>query len=302
MNKPEPENTPDSSPRRMPIAPSTAEEGGVWGELDLLADPLRRAIFDRLIDGPLHVNAIVQGVGVTQSAVSQQLKKMKLAGLVNEERRGKYVLYSPCPKASQRLLRQLDLLRRRLGAEPERSAPPPERRDAIDANMEKWAKVWPQLDTIGLSTFLRIELINARTSEAMSAAAQKFGMKSAEVRLLSGLERAGPPFEATLTELSQIVLRSLPAVSKNVSNAEKNKFVERRANAGDGRSSLLRLTEHGRESLHNVLNFLAVYNMRGFRQLSPEQQQSLAQATRTLFAVTMRQPAAAEEPMPGGTR
>ena len=44
--------------------------------------------------GALCVNALAHRVGVTQSAVSQHLRVLRQAGLVNGERRGHFVHYS----------------------------------------------------------------------------------------------------------------------------------------------------------------------------------------------------------------
>jgi DNA-binding transcriptional ArsR family regulator len=45
--------------------------------------------------GFLCVNALAHRLGVTQSAVSQHLRVLRLAGLVKSERRGHFVHYSP---------------------------------------------------------------------------------------------------------------------------------------------------------------------------------------------------------------
>ncbi len=45
-------------------------------------------------NGPLCVNAMVNRIGVTQSAVSQHLRILKQAGIVNSVRKGSFVHYS----------------------------------------------------------------------------------------------------------------------------------------------------------------------------------------------------------------
>ena len=44
--------------------------------------------------GPLCVNALVNRLGVTQSAVSQHLRLLRQAGIVRGERKGSFVHYS----------------------------------------------------------------------------------------------------------------------------------------------------------------------------------------------------------------
>ena len=58
-----------------------------------LADPTRRAIFERLREGPLPVGELARGLPVSRPAVSQHLRVLKEAGLVSERRNGTRRLY-----------------------------------------------------------------------------------------------------------------------------------------------------------------------------------------------------------------
>ncbi len=61
--------------------------------LDALGDPTRRAIFERLADGPLAVGEIARDLPVSRPAVSQHLKVLKEAGLVSDTQAGNRRLY-----------------------------------------------------------------------------------------------------------------------------------------------------------------------------------------------------------------
>ncbi len=52
--------------------------------LTALGDPTRRAIFERLAQGPLAVGAIARDLPVSRPAVSQHLRVLKHAGLVRD--------------------------------------------------------------------------------------------------------------------------------------------------------------------------------------------------------------------------
>ena len=52
--------------------------------LDVLGDPTRRRIIERLASGPLPVGGIAKGLPVSRPAVSQHLKLLKQAGLVTD--------------------------------------------------------------------------------------------------------------------------------------------------------------------------------------------------------------------------
>ncbi len=65
-----------------------------------LADPTRRAIFERLCrDGALTVGALTAGAGVSQPAVSKHLGALKRAGLVRDRHEGRQTHYSAEPGA-----------------------------------------------------------------------------------------------------------------------------------------------------------------------------------------------------------
>jgi DNA-binding transcriptional ArsR family regulator len=63
-----------------------------------LNDPTRRAIFERLGGGPRPVGEIARGLPVTRPAVSQHLKVLKEAGLVDDRSEGTRRIYRIDPK------------------------------------------------------------------------------------------------------------------------------------------------------------------------------------------------------------
>jgi DNA-binding transcriptional ArsR family regulator len=73
-----------------------------------LGDPTRRAIFERLADGPLPVGEIARGLPVSRPAVSQHLKVLKEAGLVSDRQVGNRRLYQLDPRGIGALRAYLD--------------------------------------------------------------------------------------------------------------------------------------------------------------------------------------------------
>jgi len=64
-----------------------------------LADPTRRALFERLVLEELPVHALIERAGVSQPAVSKHLRVLKEAGLVRDRREGRQNHYSAEPSA-----------------------------------------------------------------------------------------------------------------------------------------------------------------------------------------------------------
>lgn len=58
-----------------------------------LSDPMRRTILEQIVKAPRSVGEIAQGLPISQPAVSQHLKVLKEADLVQEERVGTRRIY-----------------------------------------------------------------------------------------------------------------------------------------------------------------------------------------------------------------
>jgi DNA-binding transcriptional ArsR family regulator len=76
--------------------------------LAALADPTRRAVFERLRAGPVSVPDIAADLPFSRPAVSQHLKVLKDAGLVRDEADGTRRLYEVDPRGIEELREWLD--------------------------------------------------------------------------------------------------------------------------------------------------------------------------------------------------
>src|SRR6202051_2869281 len=75
------------------------EAAAINAVLRTLADPTRRAVFQRVArSDEITVVELTRGSGVTQGAISQHLKSLKLAGLVAERPDGRKVYYRAEPE------------------------------------------------------------------------------------------------------------------------------------------------------------------------------------------------------------
>jgi len=79
-------------------------------QLAALADPTRRAIFERLVRKPMAVGELALGFTVSRPAVSQHLRTLKAARLVEQERAGTRNIYRVNPDGIAALRRYLDQL------------------------------------------------------------------------------------------------------------------------------------------------------------------------------------------------
>ena len=76
--------------------------------LAALADPTRRAVFERLRQGPVSVGEIARGLPVSRPAISQHLRVLREAGMVRDQADGTRRLYEIDPTALVELRTWLD--------------------------------------------------------------------------------------------------------------------------------------------------------------------------------------------------
>ena len=76
-----------------------------------LADPTRRAVFERLAAREMSVSELKTGFSVSQPAISQHLAALKAAGLVAERREGRFAYYRAAPEGLGPLLDWIDRYR-----------------------------------------------------------------------------------------------------------------------------------------------------------------------------------------------
>ena len=72
-----------------------------------LADPTRRAIFEKLAAGGMNATALRKGVQISQPAMSQHLAVLRSARLVREKRQGRFVNYEVNSEGLERIARWL---------------------------------------------------------------------------------------------------------------------------------------------------------------------------------------------------
>ena len=101
-------------PRRRPRTRRIGRRAAVRSEavtlgrlLRAVAHPLRLQIIDLLLERDLHVTALCERLQAPQAVVSQQLRILRLTGLVEPRRDGGYVRYRLASRQLQTLARHV---------------------------------------------------------------------------------------------------------------------------------------------------------------------------------------------------
>ena len=72
--------------------------------LRALADPTRRAVFERIARAEMTVSQVRKAFAISQPAISQHLAALKRAGLVRQRRQGRFTYYRAEPGGLQPLM------------------------------------------------------------------------------------------------------------------------------------------------------------------------------------------------------
>lgn len=208
-----------------------------------LADPRRRQLFDRLrAEGPMAAGELAAGQPVTRGAVSQHLRVLLDAGLLDCRQQGRQRLYSARPAALSPLRGWLDT--------PDE---PPAATDPLADELRKWQAQAPHIDH-GVLALMMYALQLGRYIQASSEdSAAAVGLRFSDVTLLGALRRLGPPYESTPTRLSRTFWITLPGMIKRLARLEAMGLLHRVPDPDDARSVLLRLSERGLATLRELL-------------------------------------------------
>lgn len=215
-----------------------------------LADPTRRGLFEALARQPRSVGELAAELPVTRAAVSQHLKLLLDAGLVEVEARGRHRIYS----ARRESLDSLAAYARDLIGG---GAPVATTTHAIDdpvaAELAKWEQQAPHIDHGVLALLMYFAQIGQYVSRSSEEAAAQVGLGFSDVTLLGALRRLGPPYESTPTQLSRTFWITLPGMTKRLARLEALGLLQRKDDPVDKRSVLLRLTPKGLATLRDLI-------------------------------------------------
>jgi DNA-binding MarR family transcriptional regulator len=116
---------------------------------------------------------------------------------------------------------------------------------AVTNLIQEWAAVRPDLDTSAYRVFASAAELTRQLTVALAPAFDAHGIKGGDYEVLSHLRRAGPPYEASPTELSQLLYVTTGAMTRRIDCLEAARYLQRLPHGSDRRSTVVRLTPAG---------------------------------------------------------
>jgi DNA-binding MarR family transcriptional regulator len=234
--------------------------------LAALADTTRRRLFESLTE-PASVSELASRHPITRGAVSQHLKVLVDAGLVEARPQGRMRIYSRRPESLRALARYATAMDKASEA-----AQP----DAVASELGKWQAEAPNIDYGVLALMMYFTQIGHHVVSSSEAVAERVGLSFADVALLGALRRLGPPYESSASRLARTFWISLPGMTKRLGRLEAAGFLIRSVDVDDRRSALLRLTDGGLNVLRDLVANQQPAEYHALLQLSAAEREQLS--------------------------
>ncbi|MET9758029.1 MarR family transcriptional regulator [Streptomyces sp. NPDC006372] len=122
---------------------------------------------------------------------------------------------------------------------------PEQRKDPVDAIIEQWAAVRPDLDTAAMEVFGRIGRLTLAMGDRMDKAYAKFGISRGEFDVLATLRRSGEPYTLSPRQLSATLMLTTGGMTGRLDKLERAGLLRRSPDPHDRRGLRVTLTDKG---------------------------------------------------------
>ncbi|MFE9442806.1 MarR family winged helix-turn-helix transcriptional regulator [Streptomyces sp. NPDC006602] len=164
-----------------------------------------------------------------------------------------------------------------------------QRKDPVDAIIEQWATVRPDLDTAAMEVFGRIYRLSRAMGDRMEKAYASLGISRGEFDVLATLRRSGEPYTLSPRQLSATLMLTTGGMTGRLDKLERAGLLRRSPDPHDRRGLQVTLTDKGLELVDEAVSAgLAVQTEALKASLNQEQADQLAGLLRELLTGTER--------------
>ena len=164
------------------------------------------------------------------------------------------------------------------------SAQPPQRKDPVDAIIDQWAVVRPDLDTAAMEVFGRVYRLARAMGDRTEKAYARFGIARGEFDVLATLRRAGEPYTLSPRQLSSTLMLTTGGMTGRLDKLERAGLVRRSPDPHDRRGLQVTLTEEGLSRVDEAVGVGVAAQTEALAALDTEQVGQLADLLRELLA------------------
>ncbi|CAM5453592.1 MarR family winged helix-turn-helix transcriptional regulator [Streptomyces griseomycini] len=168
------------------------------------------------------------------------------------------------------------------------SARPEQRKDPVDAIVEQWAAVRPDLDTAAMEVFGRIHRLSRAMGDRMEKAYAKYGISRGEFDVLATLRRAGEPYTLSPRRLSATLMLTTGGMTGRLDKLERAELLRRSPDPHDRRGLQVTLTAQGLRLIDEAVGAGLAVQTEALSALGEERAGQLAGLLRELLLVTER--------------
>jgi DNA-binding MarR family transcriptional regulator len=161
-----------------------------------------------------------------------------------------------------------------------------QRKDAVDAIIEQWAAVRPDLDTRAMEVFGRIFRLSRAMGDRMEKAYAPHGIARGEFDVLATLRRSGEPYTLSPRQLSATLMLTTGGMTGRLDKLERAGLLRRSPDPHDRRGLQVTLTEQGLELVDRAVGAGLDAETEALSTLDAEQVGQLADLLRELLAGT----------------
>jgi DNA-binding MarR family transcriptional regulator len=171
-----------------------------------------------------------------------------------------------------------------MSARPERRED--RREDPVDAIVDQWAAVRPDLDTRAMEVFGRIFRLSRAMGDRMEKAYAPFGISRGEFDVLATLRRSGEPYALSPRQLSATLMLTTGGMTGRLDKLERAGLLRRSPDPHDRRGLQVTLTEKGLDLIDQAVGAGLAAQTAALSALDDAQAGQLADLLRALLAGT----------------
>ncbi|MFI7013318.1 MarR family winged helix-turn-helix transcriptional regulator [Streptomyces sp. NPDC050164] len=163
---------------------------------------------------------------------------------------------------------------------------PEQRKDPVDAIIDQWGTVRPDLDTTAMEVFGRIYRLSRAMGDRTEKAYAQFGIGRGEFDVLATLRRAGEPHTLSPRQLSATLMLTTGGMTGRLDKLERAGLLRRSPDPHDRRGLHVTLTDKGLELIDEAVGAGLAVQTEALSGLDAEQAGQLAELLRELLRTT----------------